>query len=63
MLNNAKIPHEIQGVFGVYDIIVKISANTDDMLRKIILENLRKIEHIESAITMMVNQEQEKICA
>jgi len=63
VLNHAKIPYEIQGVFGVYDIIVKLSANTDDLLRKIVLENLRKIEHIESAITMMVNEEQEKICA
>ena len=55
--------YEVQGVFGVYDIIVKISADTDERLRKIVLEKLRKIEHIESAITMMVNEEQEQILA
>jgi hypothetical protein len=51
--------YEIQGVFGIYDIIVKLSAASDDILRKIVLEKLRKIENIESAITMMVNEEQE----
>jgi uncharacterized protein with GYD domain len=51
--------YEIQGVFGIYDIIVKLSAASDDVLRKIVLEKLRKIENIESAITMMVNEEQE----
>ncbi len=50
---------EVQGTFGVYDIIVKISAADDDVLRKIVLEKIRKIENIESAITMMVNEEQE----
>ncbi|MGQ0605466.1 MAG: Lrp/AsnC ligand binding domain-containing protein [Candidatus Nitrosotenuis sp.] len=54
--------YEIQGVFGVYDIVVKISASTDDKLRKIVLEKLRKIDHIESAITMMINEEQEILC-
>lgn len=51
--------YEVHGVFGIYDIIVKMSAANDDILRKIVLEKLRKIENIESAITMMVNEEQE----
>lgn len=51
--------YAVQGTFGIYDIIVKISAANDDMLRKVVLEKLRKIENIESAITMMVNEEQE----
>jgi hypothetical protein len=50
--------YEVQGVFGIYDIIVRLSADNDDILRKIVLEKLRKIESIESAITMMVNEEQ-----
>lgn len=62
ILDHSKISYEVQGVFGVYDILVKISANTDEVLRKIILERLRKIEYIESAITMMVNEEQEVLC-
>lgn len=55
--------YEVQGVFGVYDIVVKLSADTDERLRKIVLEKLRKIEHIESAITMIVNEEQERVIA
>ncbi len=51
--------YEVQGTFGIYDIVAKISAASDDILRKIVLEKLRKIENIESAITMMVNEEQE----
>lgn len=58
VLNEAKLPYEIQGVFGVYDIVIKISAENDEILRNIILEKLRKIESIESAITMMVNEGQ-----
>jgi hypothetical protein len=57
--NSSLQSYEIQGVFGIYDIIVKMSATNDDILRKIVLEKLRKIENIESAITMMVNEEQE----
>ncbi len=62
VLDHANTPYEIQGVFGVYDIIVKISAGNDDTLRRIVLEKLRKIEHIESAMTMMVNEAQEIMC-
>lgn len=51
--------YDAQSVFGIYDIIVKLSAQSDDILRRIVLEKLRKIENIESAITMMVNEEQE----
>lgn len=58
ILDKTKFPHEIQGVFGVYDIVVKISATNDEELRNIVLEKLRKIENIESAITMMVNEAQ-----
>ncbi|CDI05874.1 Transcriptional regulator, AsnC family [Candidatus Nitrosotenuis uzonensis] len=56
ILSQTQLPHEVQGVFGVYDIVSKITATTDEELRNIVLEKLRKIEHIESAITMMVNE-------
>jgi hypothetical protein len=60
VLKNAALQsYDVQSVFGIYDIIVKLSAESDDVLRKIVLEKLRKLENIESAITMMVNEEQE----
>jgi len=50
------IQFEMQGVFGVYDIIVKITAETDDKIRILALEKIKEIDKIQSAITMMVNQ-------
>jgi len=50
------IQFETQGVFGVYDIIVKITAESDDKIRNLALEKIKEIDKIQSAITMMVNQ-------
>ena len=50
------IQFELQGVFGVYDIIVKITAESDDKIRNLALEKIKAIDKIQSAITMMVNQ-------
>ena len=49
------INFEIQGVYGVYDIVVKITADSDDEIRHLALEKIKSIKNIQSAITMMVN--------
>ncbi len=49
------INFEIQGVYGVYDIIIKITADSDDKIRHLALEKIKSIKTIQSAITMMVN--------
>ncbi len=49
------INFEIQGVYGVYDIIVKITAESDEKIRHLALEKIKSIINIQSAITMMVN--------
>jgi DNA-binding Lrp family transcriptional regulator len=54
------IKYEIQGVYGVYDIIVKITADSMDLLRNIITNKIRKIDKVYSTLTMMVIEEQEK---
>ncbi len=54
------VKYEIQGVYGVYDIIVKITADSMDRLRSIITNNIRKIDKVYSTLTMMVIEEQEK---
>jgi DNA-binding Lrp family transcriptional regulator len=53
------IQYEVQGVYGVYDIIVKITANSMDLLRSIITNKIRKIDKVYSTLTMMVIEEQE----
>ncbi len=50
---------EVQGVYGIYDIVVKIEADNPDHLRSIITNKIRKIEKVQSTLTMMVIEEQE----
>ena len=54
------ISFEIQGVYGVYDIIVKISSDESATVRKIVTNQIRKIENVQSTLTMVVIEEQEK---
>ena len=54
------VKYEIQGVYGVYDIIIKITAASMDHLRSIITNKIRKIDKVYSTLTMMVIEEQEK---
>jgi len=56
-----KIEYEIQGVYGVYDIILKITSNNVDELRAVITNKIRKIHKVQSTLTMMVIQEQENL--
>ncbi|MBI5697298.1 MAG: Lrp/AsnC ligand binding domain-containing protein [Thaumarchaeota archaeon] len=52
---------EVQGVYGIYDIVVKIEADNADLLRSIITSKIRKIDKVQSTLTMMVIEEQEKL--
>jgi DNA-binding Lrp family transcriptional regulator len=45
---------EVSGVFGVYDIIVRVSSDDMDKLREIITWNIRKIDKVRSTLTMIV---------
>ena len=52
--------YEIQGVYGVYDIILKLISNNPENLRAIITNKIRNLKDIQSTLTMMVIEEQEK---
>jgi len=58
--NEENINYEVQGVYGVYDIVLKISSNNTDNLRSVITHKVRKIDKVQSTLTMMVIEEQEK---
>jgi DNA-binding Lrp family transcriptional regulator len=45
---------EVSGVYEVYDIIVKISADTMDKLRETITWHVRRIDKVRSTLTMIV---------
>ena len=55
-----EIEYEIQGVYGVYDIVLKISSDNIDTLRSTISNKIRKITSVQSTLTMMVIEGQEK---
>jgi|TARA_B100001750_G_C15409417_1_gene546934 DNA-binding Lrp family transcriptional regulator len=61
ILNAEKdIKFTTQGVYGVYDIVLRITSGNTDILRNIITNKIRKINNIQSTLTMMVIEEQEK---
>ena len=51
--------YKIKGVYGVYDIVLKLSSDDIDTLRSIITNKIRKITSVQSTLTMMVIEEQE----
>ena len=53
------IQYEIQGVYGVFDIVLKLSSDDIDILRSTITNKIRKIASVESTLTMMVIEGQE----
>ena len=58
--NESNVKYEVQGVYGVYDIVLKISSENTENLRSVITNKIRKIDKVQSTLTMMVIEEQEK---
>jgi DNA-binding Lrp family transcriptional regulator len=56
--DDQSVKYEIQGVYGVYDIIVKVERESMDDIRNTLLK-IRRVNKIVSTITMLVNEEQE----
>ncbi len=55
------IKYEVQGVYGVYDIVLKVSSDNSEKLRGVITNKIRKIAKVQSTLTMMVIEEQENL--
>ena len=60
LANQNDVKLEIQGVYGVYDIILKLTADDTTKLRSIVTNEIRKINNVQSTLTMMVIEQQEK---
>ncbi len=41
-------------VYGVYDVVAKVSANTMDKLKEIVTWNVRRLDKVRSTLTMIV---------
>lgn len=51
-----KTPHvsEVYAVYGVYDVMVKIEADSMEQLRDAISTGLRRIDGVKSTLTMII---------
>ncbi len=61
ILAEEEVTYEVQGVYGVYDIVLKLTSNDAEKLRGIITNKVRRISKIQSTLTMMVIEEQENL--
>ncbi len=61
ILSEEDVQFEIQGIYGIYDIIIKISSENGENLRAIITNKIRRINKVQSTLTMMVIEEQEDL--
>ncbi|MBI1663812.1 MAG: Lrp/AsnC ligand binding domain-containing protein [Nitrosopumilus sp.] len=61
ILSDEGVTYEVQGVYGVYDIVLKLSSDDAEKLRSIITNKVRKITKVQSTLTMMVIEEQENL--
>ena len=52
-LKQMKSVKEIHGIFGAFDIITKLENQDRDEIRKTVIENIRKLEHVRSTLTLM----------
>ena len=57
--DNTDLKYQIQGVYGIYDIVLKVSSDDGPKLRKKITNEIRKIDKVKSTLTMIVIEEQE----
>lgn len=57
-----KVPEviEVYRVFGVYDIIVRISTNNMETLKEIITWKVKKLNKVHSVLSMVVTEKLDK---
>ena len=52
---------EAKGTFGYYDILVKIEAESEKEIEKVITKKIRKVKNVNTTTTLSVISEQEKL--
>jgi DNA-binding Lrp family transcriptional regulator len=51
---------EAYAVYGVYDVVAKIKADSMDKLKEIVTWHVRRLDKVRSTLTMIVVEEQQK---
>ena len=57
LLQKIKDVKEAYAVYGVYDIIAKVEAETMDKLKDVVFWNIRRLNKVRSTLTMMIAEE------
>jgi len=57
LLKNIEGVEEAHAVYGVYDIVAKVKAETMDKLKEIVTWNIRRLDKVRSTLTMIVIEE------
>jgi len=58
-LKKIKGVREVHGTLGLYDIVVQIESETEEEIRKIVTENIRKMSKIGSTMTLTCSESEE----
>ena len=53
-LKKIDVVKELYVVYGVYDVVAKVSAETMDKINKIVTGNIRRLDKVQSTLTMIV---------
>ena len=53
-LESESVECRIQGVYGVYDVVVRMSSDSPDVLRSAVTSKIRRIRGVRATLTMMV---------
>ena len=49
--------HEASAVYGVYDIVARVTSDTMDKLKEIVTWRVRRLDKVRSTLTMIVVEE------
>ncbi len=55
-LKNIEQVKEAYLVYGVYDLVAKVEAETMDKLKQVIAQNVRRLSKVRSTLTMIVTK-------
>jgi DNA-binding Lrp family transcriptional regulator len=48
---------EVYVSYGVYDLVVKVKADSMEQLKELVTHRLRKIDHVRSTLTLILMEE------
>jgi DNA-binding Lrp family transcriptional regulator len=55
-LKNVENVKEAYSVFGVYDVVVKVEADSMDKIKDLITYRIRRLDGVSSTLTMIVTE-------